>query len=342
MHNSGATNPSDRELAGIRLFDEMLGYVYSAALRAAAIAGVADHLVDGPKTPAELAADTGTKADHLFRVLRLLAMRGVFREDDHGRFELTPEAHLLRTDAEGSLRAAVVTFTDKAFWASHGELVESLRSGNPSFDHVFGTSFFEYFRDVASPEVFYSGMQAKSDSENPSIMRNYRFPPGATVVDVGGGYGGLLLDVLRQDPSLRGILLDLGEHVVSDHRLGELGDDSRWELVAGDFFEECPPADVYLLKHIIHDWNDEQCVRILRNCRKAMSPGGRVLVLDAVIPPKNAPHTGKLYDIVVMSLLPGRERTEEEFRALLAKADLEVTRVIDTGFVASIVEAVAR
>lgn len=342
MDSNGAAQPSEKELAGLHLFDETLGYVYSAALRAAAVVGVADHLADGPKTVVELAADTGTKPDNLFRVLRLLAMRGVFREDDQGRFELTPEAELLRSDLPGSLRSAIVTFTDKAFWASHGELVESLRSGSPAFDHVFGTSFFEYFRDVAAPEVFYEGMQAKSDSENASIIRNYEFPDGATVVDVGGGYGGLLLDVLRQNPTLRGVLQDLGEHVVADNRLGELGDDDRWELVAGDFFQECPPGDVYLLKHIIHDWNDEQCVRILRNCREAMSPGGRVVVLDAVIPPRNTPHTGKLYDIVVMSLLPGRERTEEEFRQLFAKADLELTRVIDTGFVVSIVEAVAR
>lgn len=333
---------SERELAGTHLFEETLGYVYAAALRAAAVVGVADHLADGPKTVVELADATNTKAHNLLRVLRVLAMRGVFREDDHGRFELTTEADLLRQDAPGSLRSAVLTFTDKAFWAAHGELAESLYSGEPSFDKVFGTTFFDYFRDVESPETFYSGMQSKSDSENAAIIRNYEFPAGATVVDVGGGYGGLLLEALRLDPSLRGVLLDLGEHVVADHRLGELGDDDRWRLVAGDFFEECPPGDVYLLKHIIHDWNDEQCVRILRNCRKAMSPGGRILVLDAVIPAKNTPHTGKLFDIMVMSILPGQERTEEEFRQLLDKADLELTRVIHTGFTPSIVEAVAR
>jgi SAM-dependent methyltransferase len=269
-------------------------------------------------------------------------MRGVFREDDHGRFELTAEADLLRTGVPGSLRAAVLTFTDKTFWASHGELAESLHNGEPSFDKVFGTSFFEYFRDVESPETFYAGMQSKSNSENASIIRNYAFPPGATVVDVGGGYGGLLLEALRLNPSLHGVLFDLGEHVVADHQLSELGDDDRWQLVTGDFFESCPPGDVYLLKHIIHDWNDEQCQRILRNCREAMTPGGRILVLDTVIPPRNAPHMGKLFDIMVMSILPGQERTEEEFRNLLAKADLELTRVIDTGFAVSIVEAVAR
>ncbi|WP_143264439.1 methyltransferase [Amycolatopsis kentuckyensis] len=342
MDSNGPARLSDTEKAGIRLFEETLGYVYSAALRAAADVGVADHLADGPKTVAELARATGVHAENLHRVLRALAMRGVFREDEAGRFELTPEAELLRTDVPGSLRSAVLTFTDKTFWNSHGELAHSVRHGDASFDQVFGTTFFDYFRDVESPGTFYSGMQSKSDSENASIVRNLTFPPGATVVDVGGGYGGLLLEALRADPSLKGVLFDLGDHVVAGHRLGELGDDGRWELITGDFFEACPPADVYLLKHIIHDWNDEQCVRILRNCRRALSPGGRIIVLDTVIPPRNEPHLGKLFDIMVMSILPGRERTEEQFRALLAEAGLELTRVVDTGFAVSVVEAVVR
>lgn len=342
MGKNSEVKLSDRERAGVHLFDETLAYVYSAALRAAAEVRVADSLADGPKSVDEIAEATGTKANNLYRVLRLLASRGIFREDEQGRFELTPEGDLLREDVPNSLRSAVLTFTDKSMWGANGELVASLRSGGPSFDHVFGTTFFDYFTTEASPDVFYSGMQSKSDSENAAILRNYEFPAGAKIVDVGGGYGGLLLDALRTDPSLTGILFDLGDHVVSGHRLGELDAPERWELVTGDFFQECPPADVYLLKHIIHDWTDEQCQTILENCRKAMSPGGRIVILDAVIPPENSPHTGKFYDVLAMSLVPGGERTEAEFRQLLEKANLELTQVIHTGYTVSIIEAVVR
>ncbi|PRD44940.1 methyltransferase [Phyllobacterium phragmitis] len=318
-----------------------MGYTYSAALRVAALLGVADHLADGPKTVEELARATDTNALKLYRVLRLLATRGVFQENEDGRIALTTAAEHLRSDAPLSLRRAVMMLTHETLWRPAGSIVESLR-GNPPFKHIFGMPFFDYWaQDDAPAEDFHVGMSSMSEAENLFLARSYDFPDGATVVDIAGGFGGLLLRVLRQNPTLHGILFDQ-EHVLAANRLGELGADDRWELASGDFFSACPTADIYMLKYIVHDWPDEKAVQILRNCRNAMAPGGRVLVMDAVMPTGNEPHGGKLMDIVVMSAYEGgRERTEKEFRQLLNEAGLKLNRIIDTGCYVSIVEAVA-
>lgn len=274
-------------------------------------------------------------------MLRLLASRGVFREEENGRFGLTPPAEFLRTDAPLSLRHGVLMLTHETFWRPAGEVVESVR-GNPAFKKIFGMPFFDYWAEQgASAEDFHVGMSSMLEVENEFLARSYDFPDGATVVDVAGGFGGLLLRLLKRNPTLHGILYDR-PHVLERHRLGELGANNRWELISGDFFESSPPGDIYVLKYIMHDWPDEQAVRILRNCREAMAPGGRVLVMDPVIPQENTPHTGKMLDILCMTIYEGgRERTEEELRQLLAGADLRLTRVIDTGCYISIVEAVA-
>jgi hypothetical protein len=332
---------SDHKTAALFLLDQAMGYGYAASLRAAAILGVADHLVDGPKTVAELAEATGTDKLRLYRMLRLLATRDVFREKEGERFELTPAAEFLRTDVPLSLRAAVQMLTHETFWRPAGDIVWGVR-GTPPFKRIFGKPFFDYWaaQESASAEDFHIGMSSMSEVENQFLVQSYDFPDGATVVDVAGGFGGLLLRVLQKNPTLHGVLFDQ-PHVLARHRLGELGADDRWELASGDFFESCPPGDIYLLKYIMHDWPDEKAIRILRNCRKGMAPGGRVLIMDPVIPPDNAPHTGKTMDLVVMAIYEGgRERKEEELRQLLAAADLRLNRVIDTGSYISIVEGV--
>ncbi|MYU22571.1 methyltransferase [Streptomyces sp. SID8352] len=338
---SDEKTPSGGESAGLFLIEQALGLAYPAALRAAAVTGVADHLSDAPAPLEELARATGTDAGNLHRILRVLATRGVFREVGAGHFVLTPAAEPLRTDAPSSVRAAITMLTSKAIWFSCGELAVPVRGGDISFDSVFGKRIWDYWGgDLPKDEEFHAGMASMSDPEIRSPLRSYRFPDGATVVDVGGGHGTLLLHVLAQNPSLNGVLYDR-EKVLAGHRLGELGADERWETRAGDFLEEVPAGDLYLLKYITHDWDDERAARILRNCRRAMAPGGRVLVFDAVIPEGNTPHTGKLLDLIVMSVLPGRERTEDGFRRLFADAGLRMTRVIGTDSHVSVVEAVA-
>jgi len=322
------------------LMDHAMGYVFPAALRAAAALGVADHLSRGPRPVDELARSVGADPLNLRRTLRLLATRGIFAEDDTGRFALTPTAELLRGDVPGSFRPAVLMLTDKTFWRPAGELEEAVRTGTSPFERLFGMPFFDHFaRDADTAAVFHVGMAAMSDPENPLVARAYDFPAAATVVDLGGGHGGLLLAVLREHPGLRGVLFEQ-PHVLREHRLGELGEDDRWDLVAGDFFTEAPPGDVHLVKRILHDWDDERCAHILRHCREALSEGGRVLVVDAVIQPGNDPDPGKVIDLVMMSALTGRERTRAEFDALFAEAGLRLTRVIPTGTRLSIVEGV--
>lgn len=335
-------NAVNAESPVLTVLDLARGFVYPAALRAAALLGVADHLADGPRTPAELAAATGSHAQFLHRTLRLLAARGVFREDAEGRIHLTPEADALRTDSPSSVRAAVLMFTEKPHWLSAGELATSIRQGKPSFDHIFGAPLFDYLAgDEEIGTVFHNGMRSVSESAVQLIVDNYDFPASGTMIDVGGGQGGFLLRALRENPGLRGVLFDQ-EHVVAGNWLTELEADHRWELATGDFFTEVPAGgDIYALKHVLHDWTDEECVRILRNCRQAMAPDGRVLVVEWVVPEGDEPDTSKTLDIFMMILLNGRERTEAEFRKLFTDAGLLLTRVISMGSSLSILECAA-
>ncbi|MFC6093119.1 methyltransferase [Saccharothrix lopnurensis] len=323
------------------LMDLAMSYLVPAALRAVAVLGVADHLTGGPRPVADLARAVGAHPLNLRRALRLLATHGIFTEDDEGRFALTPAAEPMRTDAPSSFRAAILMLTDATFWRPAGELEEAVRTGTSPFDRLFGMPFFDHFaRDPGTAAVFHDGMASMSDPENPLVARALDLPPDAVVVDVGGGHGGLLLAVLREHPGARGVLFDQ-PHVLEGHRLGELGAEDRWDLVAGDFFAEAPPGDTYLLKRILHDWDDEHALRVLEHCRRAMSPHGRVLVADAVVPPGNDPDPGKVIDLLMMSSFTGRERTRADFDALFTRAGLRLTRVLPTDTRLSVVEGVA-
>ncbi|BET96214.1 methyltransferase [Xenorhabdus taiwanensis] len=338
--NNNTAN-SNYTSAALHLLNQTMGYSYQAALRAAAVLGVADHLSNGPKTVNELAKTVGAQEQQLHRVLRLLATRNIFHETEDKGFSLTPAAEFLRKDTHHSLRAAVLMLTDRTFWQPLGEIVESVR-GNPAFKHLYGLPFFDYWAQTdTQSDDFHVGMSSMSKVENLFLVHSYDFPKNATVVDIAGGFGGLLLEVLQANTTLRGVLFDQ-PHVLARHELGELGDDTRWEIASGDFFESCPQGDIYLLKYIMHDWSDEQCIQILRNCRQAMSPDGRILVMDPVIPNGNVSHAGKEMDLLCMGVYEeGRERTEDELRQLLANAGLKLNRVIDTGCHISIVEAIA-
>ncbi|MER6913482.1 methyltransferase [Streptomyces sp. NPDC000594] len=327
-----------------RILREAMEFYYPAALRAAAAVGVADHLGDGPRTPGELAAATGADADGLRRVLRLLATRGLFTEDGEGRFGLTADGDALRTDAPVSVRSGVLMVTDPTMWLPAGEMTRCLTDGGSAFDALFGMEFFDHFTgDERTAAVFHAGMASLSDAENRPVAAACGIPEGATVVDVGGGYGGLLAELLAAGPTLRGILYDRA-HVLAGHRLatplpGGADPAGRWETAEGDFFETVPAGDVLVLKRILHDWDDDRCALILRACRAALNPGGRVLVVDSVLPPGNEPHQGKVMDLMMMASLTGRERTEADFAALFARADLRLERVVPTPAVPSVVEA---
>jgi hypothetical protein len=327
-------------MEALRMVSIAYGGLPAQAVAVAAQLGIVDHLAEGPRTAADLAGVTGTDAPSLYRLLRALATMEVLAEDEEGRFSSTPLGDTLRSDAPGSIRAAVIMAGDPTFTRPCGEMAHSVRTGGPAFDHVFGAPIFEYL--TTHPEagaIFNRGMANFSAMENPAIAASYDFPAGSRVADVGGGRGGFIAEVLKAHPGVRGVLYDLAEVVCEPTYLAAAGVADRCEVIPGDFFSSVPSgADVYVVKRILHDWADEECIRILGNLRRAMSPTGRVLAIDAVIAAGGQPDMNKVSDLLMMVVTPGRERTEAEFRRLYAAADLRLSRVIPTPSALSIIE----
>lgn len=291
-----------------------LGYFYSAALRAVAELGVADLLADGAKSSHELAAATGTSPAHLHRVLRSLAGHGLFAQDAAGRFQLTTATSLLRSSHECSLRDAVLMMTSDAFLEAGIHLLDALENGGNAFEAIHGISYFEHLqRTPAASHVFHAGMANFSNTENAPIAAAYDFSRFSSVVDVGGGYGGFLKEVLSRTPGLHGVLYETADVCKHPERLRLSGVRDRCAVVAGDFFTSVPPgADAYVLKRILHDWDDEQCRSILRRCRDAAGEDGRVLIIDAVVREDNEPSLVKGIDLLMLTASDGRERSEQE------------------------------
>lgn len=328
-----------------RLQQLVWGKATTQCLFVAAKLGIADLLADGPRTVEELAAATHTNAEALYRVLRLLASLEVFVELEPRRFALTPMAELLQADAPCSFRDYAIVHGSEWYNRAWAHLLYSVETSQPAFDHACGLPLFDYMeQNPAAATDFNNSMTALSRFEAAGVCAAYDFSGCATVVDVGGGHGRLLTAILAAYPAMRGILFDQPAVVAaaaSELASSEAG--ARCQAVGGDFFTGVPPGgDCYLLKHIIHDWDDERSAVILRHCRQAMNAGGRVLVVEGVMPPGNAPSNSKLWDVVMLALTNGgRERTAEEYAALFGKAGLALSRVVPTNAVVSIVEGTA-
>jgi SAM-dependent methyltransferase len=324
----------------------IIGYWVSHMVHVAAKLGLADHVHDAPKTAEELARLTDAEPAAVHRLLRGLASVGVFREISGGRFEQTPLSDTLRAGAPASMRAFALMMVERYNVEAWSDLLTSVKTGEPAFERVHGMKVFEYLaRHPEHGKVFGESMTSLSRVENPAVAEAYDFSGVRTLVDIGGGHGSLLATILRRNATLRGVLFDRAEvierarkdeHVTAPEVAG------RIELVAGDFFESVPQgADAYIMKYIMHDWEDESARRILQHCRRAMAPGGRVLVVDTVIPAGNEPFWGKLLDLNMLALTGGLERTEAQFAALFASAGLKLRRVVPTSCPLGIVEAVA-
>jgi hypothetical protein len=322
----------------------ILGYWISQLVYVAAQLDLADVLAKGPLTADALAERVGADPAALARVLRALASVEVFEADAKGRYRMTPLAETLRSDHPESLRDFARMMVADYNWNAWGDLLASVRDGEPAFDRVHGMPFFEYL--VRHPErerVFAASMASISGAENPAIAQAYPFGRLTRLVDVGGAHGHLLATILRQHTKLRGVLYDQPQVVAGAPGRGfisapEVRD--RIEVVGGDFFASVPEAaDGYLMKYILHDWDDERCVAILRHCREAMAPNGRVLAVDHVIPPGNGFDRGKLMDLNMFVLLRGRERTKAEFAELFGAAGLKLRRVIPTEATVQVLEA---
>ena len=331
-------------------FDPLLriatGFWASRALYVAAKLLIADQLADGPVSAEGLAHSSGVHAPSLRRVLRALASLGVFAEDDEGRFNHTPLSRGLCTNAPGSLREFVVMLGEAESWRSWGEVMHSVRTGEPAFDKVFGASQFDYL--AAHPDAarnFDAAMAERSASEDDAVLAAWTFPPIGNVVDIGGGRGTLLSAVLHTYPRLDGIVFDLA-HVIerAQPAFAAQGLGSRLQGASGDFFADELPGDaqVYILKKVIHDWDDARAVAILKTCSRAMAPGATLLLIEPVIAPGNEPSFAKLLDLFMLVWPGGRERTESEHGSLLAGAGLELRNSVTTTSALSILEAVRR
>src|SRR5262249_16943872 len=318
------------------------GYWVSQALYVAAKVGVADLLADGPRPVEELATATQTDAPSLRRVLRALASVGVFTEASPGTFALTPLAALLRTGTPDSMCALAIMYAEEQYRA-WGDILHSVRTGETAFEQQFGTSYFAYLaQHPEADRVFNEAMTSVTTQFVGVVVDVYDFSPFKTIVDVGGSYGTLPRALLRRNPDARGILVDQ-PHVVAaaGEQLALAGVAERCTTVGGDFFVEVPAgADAYLLAQVLHDWDDERCVAILRQCRKAMPAHGKLLVIELVLPPGEEPFVGKWVDLHMLVLLGARERTAAEYGALFQAAGFELSRVVPTPLGPSIVEAI--
>lgn len=344
MKNSAQLPNLPQTSPASQLIQMIFGSVVTQMIAVAARLGLADLLSDEAKSVDELAAATTTHAPSLYRLLRALASLGIFAETAPGHFMLTPLAGLLQSNVPNSLHGFAILLGSEFYYRSFTNLMHSVQTGDSALETTYGLSLFEYLHQ--HPEdaaTFNRGMTSVSGREAAAVREAYDFTGTQTLVDVGGGHGVLLATILKANPSLQGILFDRPPVVAGAELLlqGE-GVADRCQIVGGDFFTSVPAgADTYILKYIVHDWDDERAEKILRNCYQAMASGGRVLIVEAVIPAGNEPFIGKLRDIVMLTVTSGGvERTEAEFRELLARAGFRLNRIIPTQTIVSIVEGV--
>ena len=319
-------------------------YMATAALNAALSLDIPDHLAGGPRSAAQLAQAAGANEDAVFRVLRLLASLGLFEEVSPRTFALTPAGQLMRSDVPGSLRGIAYFISDPTHFQIYANIMHSMKTGRPASEFTFGMPPFEYLATHPDySKTFNDAMTAFSAPIGNAALEAYDFGGIGTLVDVAGGHGEILMMILKAHPQMRGIVCDL-DHVVdgAKPRIAAAGLSDRMQAVPCDFFKAVPEGgDAYIMKHILHDWYDDDASLILKNIAKAMGPRkGRVILLEAVIASGGEPDFGKSLDIEMM-LFPGdKERTAEEYTALFASAGFSLTRVVPTKSPVSVIEAI--
>jgi O-methyltransferase domain/Dimerisation domain len=333
--------------AAQQVFQFATGYIISSALNTIVKLGVPDRLAAGPQTAAALAGEVGANEDALYRILRVLSMVGLFSEDAQRRFSLTPASELLRSDVPGSMKAMVSWIASPFHYRVHADMIHSARTGETAIEHTYGKPAFEYLAgNPELSELFNNAMTGFSVAAVRAVLEAYDFSGIEVLVDVAGGHGAVLTTILQRYPSMRGILFDL-DHVIAGARprIAALGLAGRCEAIEGDFFVQVPSGgDAYVMQHIIHDWDDDRALMILRQIRTALAgkPRGRLLLLEGILAPANQPDPTKLIDIEMLMMTGGRERTEAEFRALLQEAGFELTRVVHTRGPICVIEAEPR
>jgi hypothetical protein len=314
----------------------------AGAISCLAQLGIPDLVESGPKSAEELAAQIGTQSQALYRLMRATACVGVLSEGPDGKFSETPLSAVLRTNAKPSLRSLAIMGGREWHGRGWSDLEYCVRTGKQALEHIYGMYVFEFFKQhPEEARVFDDTMTELSTIDGPAVADAYAFDGIRSIVDVGGGHGFLLATILARHPEIRGTLYD-AVHVVEGARNGPLKPmTERCTFATGDMFSSIPGnADAYIMKHIIHDWPDDLCVKILKACRKNVNAGGKLLVVDNVIQPGNDFFPGKFLDLQMLIFPGGRERTETEFRKLFATAGWQLSRVIRTAVPESIVEGI--
>jgi precorrin-6B methylase 2 len=345
---SGPTGAMTATLAPpIALYQLATGHYISRALCLAAKLDIADLLKDGPRHYRDLAKVTGTHAPSLNRVMRLLASAGVFSEEENGKFALTPVGECLRTGVAGSSRAMVMHFAGQRIQESWKDLEYCVRTGEPAFRLRGVTNIFEDPQRTPEEEaIFDAAMADLTRLITAAVTSVYDFTPFRLLIDVGGGNGALMIGILNANPTLHGIVLDQAAAIDrAKKQIEDNGLTARCQVVAQDFFKEVTTGgDAYILKHVIHDWDDESAVRILKNCHQAMGEQGKLLIIEGVYPARidqSAEGRGTaVNDVNMLVSTGGRQRAEAEFRSLYEAAGFILTRIVPTPARVSIVEGI--
>jgi hypothetical protein len=341
-------DPENSETSAQATIQLATSYRLSQAIYVFTQLGIPDLLPEGAKTCHALARATGAHAPSLYRLLRALSAWAFVTEPAAGSFALAPRGAHLRSDVPGSARAIVLMFGSENFWTTWGDLLHCVQTGETAFTHLYGVpGTFDYLPDhPADAALFNAAMANVSTLTAAGIVRSYDFSAARTLVDVGGGRGALIAAILEANPALRGTLFDLPSVVATARpELARAGVADRCEIVGGDVFSSVPAGgDIYLLARVIHDWDDEKSIAILTSCRAAMAPSSRLLLVERAIPERIEPsavvRSQMLGDLNMLVRNGGRERTEAEYRVLLAAARLRLTRTIPSGTEYSIIEAV--
>lgn len=328
--------------APVAVLELITAGMISQALQVAAKLGIADVLAAGPLPPTEIARRVDANPDGVHRLLRALASQGVFRADGSGRYELTPMASALRSDADVSMRSFAMYVGSPEHREHWSHLLDSVRSGEPSIEKIRGMDAWAYFeQNKELAEIFNDAMTGFSDFAQAPMLAAYDFSRFGRIVDVGGGHGSLLAGILSQAPDAKGVLFDQPSVTQgADAALRTAGVQDRCAIESGSFFEKVPAGgDAYVMKNIIHDWADDKAQAILRNVRAAIAPHGRLLLVEMVLPENNSAHPGKFTDLEMLLLVGGRERTEDDYRALLANGGFRLERVVRTASPLCVLEA---
>jgi hypothetical protein len=338
-----ATTPqTQKQPAHVGMFQLLNGIPIAGTLACLAQLGIPDLVEHGPKSADELAREVGADARALYRLMRATASVGVLSEGPDGKFSETPMSAVLRSNSVPSLRGFAIMHATEWHTRGWSRLDYCVKTGKRALDEVYGMPLFQYFaQHPEDAQIFNQAMSDLSSLDSPAVAEAYSFAGIHSIVDIAGGHGLLLATIMARNPHLKGTLYEM-PHVVEGAKNGPLKPVmDRCTLASGDMFATVPAgADAYLMKHIIHDWPDDVCVKILKACRKAVNPGGKLLVVDNVILPGNDFAPGKFLDIQMLLFPGGCERTEKQFRELFAASGWQLSRIIPTAVPESIVEGV--